>query len=258
MEVLTSQLPSGGYGYQFPSVFIKPMTFLEITQYLEGVPQDPLEKYLYDLRSLATLDPKILDCYLMDVDFLIFYRKLITVSGDLNFTVSAKCPECGRMLKKTISLNSDIHFKAIDKAVMEGTKIELAGNEFDTIVPTVREFLNVFKIYLRVKKVTDLKMIKTIALISDFSGKPNIVEQAVLGATHKDITLLLALQDLYYDRVEPVFLHCDHCEKDKKPEERRGVAISVDSLITDFFREICNNSPIDGTEILFKQVREDF
>ena len=50
MIVLTSQLPSGGYGYDFPSLSVSPMTFLELTQYLENVPKDPLEKYLFDIN----------------------------------------------------------------------------------------------------------------------------------------------------------------------------------------------------------------
>lgn len=44
MNILTAQLPSGGYGYKFPSVKVSPMTFLEITRYLENLPSDdPLE-----------------------------------------------------------------------------------------------------------------------------------------------------------------------------------------------------------------------
>ena len=41
-------------------------------------------------------------------------------------------------------------------------------------------------------------------------------------------------------------------KNDKKPEERRGVVVSVDSLITDFFREIYLHNPIDGSKIIFK------
>ena len=67
----------------------------------------------------------------------------------------------------------------------------------------------------------------------------------------KLITLLLALKDIYFDSVNPITVHCS-CENDKKPEERRGVVVSVDSLIVDFFRDICINSPIDGSKILFK------
>ena len=48
----------------------------------------------------------------------------------------------------------------------------------------------------------------------------------------------------------------EECNADKTIEERRSVAVSVDSLIVDFFREIRINNPIDGSKILFKQIRQ--
>ena len=90
MVILTSQLPSGGYGYDFPSVNVKPMSFFELTKYMEDVPKDPLEKYLYDIDNLLKDDERILNCYVMDLDFLIFYKKLSTVSGDLTYNITIK------------------------------------------------------------------------------------------------------------------------------------------------------------------------
>lgn len=246
MTILTSSLPSGGYGYDFPSIDIKPLTFLELTQYLENVPSDPLEKYLFDIKVLCKDDPKINDCYMMDVDFLIFFKKLISVSGDLNYNIQVKCPNCGNIINHTISMEHDIHFKQIDSQVMNGAKIELNGHLYETMIPTVRDFLRVFSIYLRYRKITDMKIIKTVALISGFDQRSQEVEDDVLGATHSDITLLLALYELYYDRVEPIELSCNKCE------EGGNVTVSVESLIVDFFRDLCINSPIDGSKILFK------
>lgn len=250
MEVLTSQLPSGGFGYEFSSVSIKPMNFLEITNYIENVPKDNLEKYLFDIKVLAKDDPKIYDCYIMDVDFLIFYKKLITVSEDMSYEISVKCSECGKLIKKKINISSDIHFKQIDDKIMKGAIININDINYDVAVPTVREFLKVFETYLRYKKVTDLNMIKTISLIKNFDINGNQIEEAILGAKHKDITLLMALRELYFDRLEPIEIYCPECSK--TTGERRGMTVSVDSLIVDFFRELYNNCPIDGSKILFK------
>lgn len=257
MNILVSQLPSGGYGYNFSSVSISPMSFVQIVKYLEEIPeQDPLERYLYEIENLVKEDRNIENCYIMDVDFLIFYKKLLTISGDSSFKISVQCPDCGAKINKTIRMDKDIRYKQIDRGVMEGAFIELRGHKYETIVPTVKDFLRVFEKYLRFRKIEDLKMIKTIALIKDFDVRGNQVEDDVINATHEDITLLLALRDLYYDRLEPINVYCDVCNADKTYEERRSVAVSVDSLIVDFFREICVNNPIDGTKILFKQVRE--
>ena len=247
--ILTSQLPSKGYGYTIPSVNVSPMNFMEICNYLENVPTDPLEKYLYDIDVLRKEDPRIMNLYVMDVDFLIFYKKLCTVSSDLSYTVSATCPICGNKIQRRISLDKDIHFKQIDEKVMEGAIIEINGHKYETIIPTMKDFLKVFELYLKYKKTDDLKLIKTVALIKDFDIQGNQVENDIFGATHEDITLLLALRELYYDRLEPIEIMCPTCKSEGKEEI---VAVSVDSLIVDFFRDLCINSPIDGSKILFK------
>ena len=92
-------------------------------------------------------------------------------------------------------------------------------------------------------------MIKTIAMIDGFDTKANQIESDVLGATHEDITLLLALRELYYDRLEPIKIECPSCRADGR---EASVAVSVETLTVDFFRDLCSNSPIDGTKILFK------
>jgi hypothetical protein len=226
------------------------MTFLELTKYYENVPEDPLEKYLFDIEQLVKEDERVLDCYVMDVDFLIFYKKLNTVSSDLNYTVTITCSHCGNTVKKKINLEKDIHFKGIDPKVMNGAFITLNGHKYETQVPTVRDFLKVFEVYLRVKKINDLKMIKTISLIKDFEYQGNQIEDDVLGATHEDITLLMAFRDLYFDRVEPIEVICGKC-KDENGERRR-LTVSVDSLIVDFFRELYVNCPIDASKVIFK------
>ena len=252
MDILVSQLPSGGVGYNFPSISVKPMTFVEICNYLDNVPSDPLDKYLYDIKNLMAGDDNIKDCYVMDVDFLIFYKKLCTISDNLSYQISVSCPHCGTEIKKTISFEKDIKFRQIDPKIMNGAVIELGGHKYDTIVPTIDNFMRVFSTYLRYRKITDLKMIKTIALIKDFDILGNQVEKDVLGATHSDITLLLAMRELYYDHLQPVQVFCPVCNKGKKGEERRSVAVSVESLIVDFFRELSINSPINGSKVLFK------
>lgn len=256
MQLLSQQLPSGGYGYPFPSITINPMTFFEVTGYLGSVPEDPLNRYLFDMKVLEKDDHNIRRCYIMDIDFLIFVKKLITVSKDLSVNITVTCPDCKKDINKTIQFNQ-IRFKAIDPAIMEGSFIELNGRRYETIVPTVDDFMKVFQKYLVYRKLEDLDLIKTIALIKDFEFKGNEVEDAVVGAKYEDITMLLALKDLYYDRVEPIQVECPECNKNiKNEEERRYMTVSVNNLIVDFFREIVRYNPIDATKIQFKQVRK--
>lgn len=254
MEVLTSQLPSGGYGLNFSSVTVNPMTFLEISKYIENAPSDPLEKYLFDIKNLARDDQRIYDCYVMDVDFLIFYKKLITISGDLSYEINLVCPKCGKPIRKKVSIEKDIHFKQIEQSLMNGASVQINNTNYEAGAPTVKEFLKVFETYLKYKKVEDLNIIKTISLIKGFDkpGMANQIESDVFGATHDDVTLLICLRELYFDRVEPIEVFCPECNKGVAPEERRGTTVSIDKLIVDFFRDLIINSPIDGNKILFK------
>lgn len=253
MNILASQLPSEGFGYAFPSINIKPMTFLDIVEYLESVPKDPLAKYLYDINWLVADDPHIKQCYIMDIDYLSFMKKLTTVSEDMSMDISITCPDCGKILRKTLRL-VDIMFKTADPIVMNGAVVKLKGRTYNVTPPTVEEFHKVFQKYLKFRKVSNLDLIKLIALIDEFYDRPNEVENAVLSATHEDITALLALKDLYFNRVEPIKMYCDICNKDLKNEERRELTVSIEGLIVDFFREITINNQLDEDKIQFKQI----
>ena len=257
MEIVSSYLPSAGIGYDFSSIHLEPMTFLEMTQYVEGVKDiSNIERYFYDIRMLVDEDHNILNCYIMDIDFLIFYKKLISVSGNTKLTITVKCPDCGATIKKEIDLEKDIKFENIDEKIMGGAIVDLGGKRYETKVPLVKDLLKVFDVFKRYSRVNDLKMMKTISLFKDFETKSQQIENDVLGATRGDITLLLALRDLYFDRVEPVNIFCPNCNKGKRVEERRSMAVSVDSLIVDFFQSVTLNNGLDGTKILFKQISQ--
>jgi len=251
MEILTTNLPSGGFGYDFPSINISPLNFLQIIKYRENCPQDPLEKYLYNIRMLMDEEPKIGNCYLMDLDFIIFLKQLITVSEDMtSYNITVNCPYCGKPLRKKISLEKDIQFKQIDSKIMRGSQIRLGDTQYETIVPTVNQFMKVLQLYTRYRSITDLDIIKILSLFSNFEVAANKIEAAVQNATHSDITLLKALQDLYFDRLEGIEIVCPGCSKNEG--ERRSLTVSVSSLIVDFFRDIYINSPINESKIVFK------
>ena len=248
MEIISSYLPSAGIGYKFPSIHLNPMTFLQMTRYTEDTKDlSQIEKYFYDIRMLIDEDKNILNCYIMDLDFLIYYKKLISVSGNTTLTISVQCPSCGTVIKRDVDFEKDIKFETVDEKIMHGAQINLGGKKYEIRVPTVQNLLKVFDIFKRYSRVNDLKMMKTLALFEEFDTKSQEIEKDVLGATREDITLLLALQELYFDRVEPIKTICPKCDK-----ERRGMAISVSSLVVDFFQSLTLNSKFDGTKIVFK------
>lgn len=248
MEILSSYLPSAGIGYNFPSITLNPMNFLQMTRYMEDTKDlSQIEKYFYDIRMLIDEDKNILNCYIMDLDFLIYYKKLISVSGNTTLNISVQCPSCGTVIQREVDFEKDIKFEHIDEKVMNGAQIMLGNKKYDIHVPTVQNLLKVFDIFKRYSRVNDLKMMKTLSLFEEFDTRSQEIEKDVLGATRENITLLLALRELYFDRVEPIRVLCPKCDK-----ERRGMTISVNSLIVDFFQSLTLNSKFDGTKIVFK------
>jgi endogenous inhibitor of DNA gyrase (YacG/DUF329 family) len=183
----------------------------------------------------------------MDLDFLIYYKKLISVSGNTTLNISVQCPSCGTVIQREVDFEKDIKFEAVDEKIMNGAQIILNKRKYEIRVPTVQNLLKVFDIFKRYSRVNDLKMMKTLALFEDFDTNSQQIEKDVLGATREDITILLALQELYFDRVEPIKAMCPKCDK-----ERRGMTISVNSLVVDFFQSLALNSKFDGTKIVFK------
>lgn len=253
MEILTSKLPSGGYGYPFPSVKINPMTFREVVGYTENCPSDPLSKYLFDIDHVIKDDPITEKCYVMDMDYLIFAKKLLTVSQDLSFSITVTCPNCGKKIDKKVYIQ-DLEYTAVDPNIMEGGYIELFHNKYEYEVPTIEKFMSVFSNYLRCRTLDNLDLIKLISMLKEFHVYPNRVENLVLNAKYDDISALLALKELYIDKVKPIEVHCPVCDKKK---ERRSMTVSANGLIVDFFREIIKYNPISSTKIQFKQIRKD-
>ena len=248
MEIISSYLPSSGIGYNFPSIKLNPMTFLQMTRYMEDTKDlSTIERYFYDIRMLIDEDKNILNCYVMDLDFLIYYKKLISVSGNTTLKISVQCPSCGTVIQRDVDFEKDIKFDTIDEKIMNGAQIVLGGKKYEIRVPTVQNLLKVFDIFKRYSRVNDLKMMKTLSLFEEFDTRSQEIEKDVLGATREDITLLLALQELYFDRIEPIKVLCPKCDK-----ERRGMTISVNSLVVDFFQSLTLNSKFDGSKIIFK------
>ena len=208
MEIISSYLPSAGIGYKFPSLHLNPMTFLQMTRYAEDTKDlSQIEKYFYDIRMLIDEDKNILNCYIMDLDFLIYYKKLISVSGNTTLNISVQCPSCGTVIQREVDFEKDIKFESVDEKIMNGAQINLAGKKYEIHVPTVQNLLKVFDIFKRYSRVNDLKMMKTLALFEDFDTRSQEIEKDVLGATREDITLLLALQELYFDRFQSLTLN---------------------------------------------------
>lgn len=250
MIVMTDMLPSG-HRYKFESITINPMYFAQVLEYEENCPSDPVEKYYFDYCVLKMDDERVGDLLLPDMEYAVFLKKAVSIGRDACFNASIVCPVCGAKYAHKITVPGDIKYTPIDKAFTGGFHVMLGGQPHAVKIPTMKEFMSVFGNYRRVKKLTDMKLIKLIALFKDSRDYPSRYEDLVVHATYNDISTLTMLSDLCYEQVSPIETYCPICNKGlSETEKKRGTVIGLDGLITNFFRTILENNRASEYQVL--------
>lgn len=256
MEIVTSQLPSGGSTYNFPSVRVEPLTFQTIFDYSKGKPEGKLARFLYDLRYLKKDDDNIGELLLPDVDFLIFLKMSATISNDMSFKTRYVCPNCDSENSIELSL-AEIDFAFIEDRLKSDLVIDLNKQKVTLSIPTVDQFLKVAGNYVRSKQIDDLDTIKMLSLIKEYLFRPNPIQELVLSAIHEDISTLAAVKQLYFNKLKPIHAECEKCNRGRKESDRRHLVISIEDLAIDPFRDVLENNPIVKNKVLFEQIRQD-
>lgn len=271
MVILTHTLPSG-YNYPFTSINVKPMTFAEILEYMENTPKNQLDKFYFDYCLISNEDPNVKNLLLIDMEYVIYMKKAITISDDLKFESSIKCPRCGAELKYHLTL-SGINWNKMDPAALDGFNIEFGGESLRVRMPTTEQFMKIYGKYRMYKRNTDIRIIKLVSLFEQSEVYHNKIEKLVVGATYHDITKLFMLDGVFFDFVENLHLHCFECEEMYNPTQsdlhkirkennisdendipedlikelkhkHGGIEIGVEPLVSNFFRDISINNPI--------------
>lgn len=247
---MTDKLPSGHH-YRFASVTVNPMYFAQVLEYEENCPTDPVEKYYFDYCVLKMDDPNVDDLLLPDMEYLVFLKKALSIGKDASFTATIVCPVCGSKYTHRITVPGDVKYKPIDPSLTGNFQVMIGGQAHVVKIPTVKEFLHVFSNYRKVKKLSDMKIIKLIALFKDSIRYPSRYEDIVVHSTHEDITTLIMLSELCYEQVDPIETFCPICNKGvAESEKKRGTVIGLDGLITNFFRLILENNRASEYQIL--------
>lgn len=287
MELLTQNLPSGE-SYSFPSIHLEPMKFSEILEYLENVPdnkKNPVEHYYFNYCLVKDEDPNIDNLLLIDMEYAIYMKKAMTISDNLTFNSRCNCPNCGEPLHYEVSL-AGIEWNHMDTEARNGLSIMFAGSMQNVRMPKVSEFMDIFKKYRLYKKVSDMRIIKLIALFEQSMMYLQRIETQVINATYKDISALFMLDSIYYNFVKPKQLICNKCAmiyqptdaeiydekvqnnikpEDELPDElmqeiksKHGrVDIGMETLVSEFFRDISDNNRLTSEEILSREVRQN-
>lgn len=255
MQLLIQNLPSGGYGYGFDAIKIQPMIYGQILEYLDNVPADSIEKFYFDYCLLKEDDPNIDQLLIPDFEFCRFYKKALTISKNVEYNTTITCRDCGTKFSHKVTLG-DIKFSSLDKSIIEGCSISLGGTEYGVKLPTMSEFFKVFNNYRRIKKTTDMRLIKLIAMFTDATRYPNAYEDLVIKAQYEDLVALTMLYDLYYELLEPITVYCPECNEGiEDPSKMRGMVVEIESLTANFFRDILINNRLDKSKVFLGKVR---
>lgn len=281
MKLLTQSLPSG-YEYPFEAIDVKPMTFAKILEYIENVPKDPVEKYYFDSCLLKDTDPNVGSLLLIDYEYVLYMLKAITVSDNLVFNSSVKCPRCGATLRYRVTL-AEIKFEKMDPDALKGFQVQFGGEYLAVRMPTITEFMEIFKKYRLYRKVTDMRIIRLISLFEMAQMYHQRVENMVVNATYGDIGVLMLLDNIFFDFIKPFKVICNDCVQLYKPtdseilkaKQKYGikesedlpeqvleelkmeggiVEVRLDDLVSNFFRDIYDNNRVTSEKILPREV----
>lgn len=245
MVLTVNDLPSGGTFGSAPPIALTPFTFLEVLEYNNYVADTSLKKYTRDLKYLMKMDPGIAKHSLYDLDYIIFMMKIHTISDNVEFTSSCTCRHCGNDNIIHFDL-ANFKFRDLDPKEKLVQSVLMKGVKYKVKVPSIGQFMDVLDKYNLYQKVSEADVVKLISLFPEFQTMPNDIEDAVFDADRDDISVLYYLETKLLTSVEPVFKECTKCKNE------RGMAIRIESLIANMFRDILLNNASLESKILFE------
>lgn len=253
-RINTEDLPLK-FKYKMPSVEIKPFTYKSLLDYLEGMPSNPDDLYMYDLTWILRDDTNCQNLLLPDAEYLVFLKKAISIDGSLNFRTEVKCPHCGHMNTFSVS-GQDLKFtRPTDEVLYNGVWMELTTGTYLCKLPTVAKVMKVLEITRTYGTTKHMDLVKSIAMVNEQELNPMQVEMSILGAGSDDIATILTVYDMLYKSLLPIEQNCRNEECDL--HKRRGMSIEIHSLIGNVFRSILLTKPVNRDKIYIKQTGQN-
>lgn len=294
MIIPTNQLPSGKQ-YEFGSIEVNPLKFGEILDYRNAAPKDDkIEMLYFDYCLMLKEDPNIRQLLMPDFYYVVFLKKALTISKNMEFTKILTCPECGERVEIDFHL-SDIKFKKVQDEVINGCTINIFGGQYQIRIPTIGQFIKILEKYRKYKTVTNEQIIKMISVFKDSDIYMQKIENLVVNATYEDVYMLMVIENEYLRCVEPLNAECINCKEQfyiskrsvlaelnetletermtEKPSEEKikfledklslvqeqkygGIEVDLESLASDFFLEMLRNNQPTGPQIILGQEDE--
>lgn len=242
------------FKYKFPSVEIKPFTYKSLLDYLDGMPKNSSDLYMYDLSWLLRDDSNCRNLLIPDAEYLVFLKKAISVDGDLNFRTEVTCPHCGKVNVYSFSGKDFKFVRPSDEVLYDGVWMELTTGTYLCKLPTVNKMMGVLEITKTYGTTKHIDLVKSIAMVNEQELNPMKVEMSILEAGSEDIATILTVYDMLYKSLLPIQEYCGNPECDLN--KQRGMSVEIHSLIGNVFRSILLSKPVDRNKIYLKQASQ--
>lgn len=249
--VSTESLPLK-YKYPFTDIGVTPFTYKSLLDYLEGMPSNPSDLYLYDLTWLVRDDQRFMELLIPDAEYLVFLKKAISIDSDLNFLTEVTCPICGKLNKISIK-GTDLSFSRPAEAIIyDGITMELMSGTLLCKLPTVKQLLTTLELCNTYGVTKHLELIKSLAMVNERQLNPMQVESMILNASREDVVTIYNVYNLLYKSLQPLSHACENKECELHNINNGGMSIEINALIGNVFRTLLFSKPVNRDKIYIK------
>lgn len=230
MIIGVNTLPSKGFNCPIKSINMEPITYSELIEYTSASPKTEIDKLIWDIEKLLQPIPEWESLSAYDVRPLLFTKKLISVKTEGMIKISYN----GGVT--TVNVN-DIAFKNLDEELTSIAGVTLNSKFYRFSIPTANRLYETLK-DMQMNSIYNAKSAYLVSALKEDHSTQTIINMLdqLKGA---DIAMVNYLSTLLYDMCQPVKI------------EGGAVINNLDDVITDIFRFITINSPVDKTKITF-------
>lgn len=252
MAIISTESLPLKYKYNFTSVGVIPFTYKSILDYLEGMPSNPSDLYLYDLGWIIKDDPKVYELLVPDAEYLIFLKKAISIDSNLNLITEVNCPVCSKLNTLNVRGSELVFSKPSDAIIYDGITMELTTGTLLCKIPTVKQLTTTLELCSTYGVTKHLELIKSLAMVNERQLNPMQVEDMILNARNEDIVTISSVFNLLFKSLQPINHKCENKECELSKPNSGGMSIEVSALIGNVFRTLLLSKPINRDKIYIK------
>jgi hypothetical protein len=247
--LLTPQvLPSSGIEERSKAIEVRGLNFTELLEYTKSKNscKNEFDNFILDYSWVKRKISNWQDISLIDLDFVIYTIKRLTVSDNAEFSTEMRCTNCNAINELYLSADQ-VKMPDPLRYDIRG-KIVLSGQDLQFEIPMLDFFDECFSKIARYKNVKDLQVIKLITCFPEFKNNPNRIQNLVANAVVDDIVALSTLEAMYFDSQLTFDYKCSKCGGGHW-------SIGIRALIDNVFRSLLLSRRSVETKIDVRNVR---